>query len=334
MDSPTPRERGPEQPWRRTALAFLAAFAGVFVLFVLMVIVVDPYDSGRFPTFMPAGTPDDRAPTINISRGRDPRFNAVLLGSSRGVLADPRRLSASTGFRFVEMATLGATVREQLAFLHWFARHRPSVEAIVIATDQVWCNLDPALVGEADFPYGLYDDSNLVYLKAALSSATTTFAKERALYALGLMRPFDREGYYDSEAKIAWPGVSATSPDGQLASAIASAPAPRKADLPALARLDAALRELPGLPPIVFWMPPYYRPELPRPDTSAGQDLAACKEALRDWTRRRPRASFLDFATDMPEAADARNFLDPTHVSNRYMRLIEPRIADALNRVK
>ena len=334
MDRATPRDWGAGQPWRRTALAFLAAFAGAFVLFVLFVIVVDPYDSGRFPSFMPVGTPDDRAPTINISRGRDPRFNAVLLGSSRGVLADPRRLSASTGYRFVEMATLGATVREQLVFLHWFARHRPSVEAIVIAADQVWCNLDPALPGETDFPSGLYDDSNLVYLKTALSSSTTTFAKERLLYALGLKPPFDRAGYYDSEAKLAWPGVVAASPNGPAASAIAAAPASTKVDLPALARLDASLRELPGLPPIVLWVPPYYRSELPRPDTSPGQELASCKEALRDWTRRRTRASFLDLATDTPEAADSRNFLDPTHVSNRYMRLIEPQIADALNRLK
>jgi len=330
MDSAQPRDTGAETAWRRTALAALAAFAGALVLFFLMVIVIDPYDSGRFPTFMPPGSPDERAPTINIGRGRDPRFNAVLLGSSRGVLADPRYLSAATGYRFVEMATLGATVREQMVFLRWFARHRPSVDAIVIAADQLWCNLDPALPGVVDFPYGLYDDSTFAYLKATLSVATITFAKERLSYALGLTPGFDRAGYYDVESKIATPGVDRPRPHWQPATATA----PTKAELPALALLDTSLRELSGRLAIVLWMPPYYREELPPPDTRAGEALAACKEALRDWVRRRTRASFIDFATNSPEAADRRNFLNPTHVSNRYMRLLEPQIADVLNRLK
>jgi hypothetical protein len=319
-----------EARWRRTAIAYLATFAGMLVLFVLAVVLIDPYDSGRFPTFMPAGSPDDRAPTINISRGRDPRFDAVLLGSSRGVLGDPRRLSALTGYRFVEMAALGATPREQMTFLRWFARHRRSVDAIVVATDMTWCERDPALPGEADFPYGLYSDSTLGYLDATLSTATLTFARERLLYALGRMPAVDIAGYFDSETKLAWPGVETPrAPRRQ-----ASAPAPATIELPALALFEAYLRDLPGHPPIVFWMPPLFIDLLPLPDTQAGQDLAACKAALRDWTQRRGRASFLDLATDGPEAADPRNFLNATHISNRYMRLIEPQIADALNRLK
>lgn len=46
------------------------------------------------------------------------------------------------------------------------------------------------------------------------------------------------------------------------------------------------------------------------------------------------RASFIDFATGSPQAADKRNFLDPTCVSDRCMRLIEPQTTDALNRLK
>jgi hypothetical protein len=147
--------------WWRTALAWIGAFAGTLALVLISVIVIDPYDSGRFPTFMPAGSPDERQPTIGISRGRDPRFNAVLLGSSRGALVDPRRISALTGFRFVEMAAEGATPREQMALLHWFAHHRSRVDAIVVATDETWCSRDPALPGSTDFPLGLYGDSNL-----------------------------------------------------------------------------------------------------------------------------------------------------------------------------
>jgi hypothetical protein len=49
-----------ESAWRRTALSWLAACGGALLLFFALLIVIDPYDSGRFPTFMPAGSPDER----------------------------------------------------------------------------------------------------------------------------------------------------------------------------------------------------------------------------------------------------------------------------------
>lgn len=316
--------------WRRAALACLGAFAGALALVLIAVIVIDPYDSGRFPTFMPAGSPDERQPTIGISRGRDPRFNAILFGSSRSVLVDPRRLSALAGFRFVNMAAEGATPREHMALLHWFARHRSRVDAIVAATDETWCTRDPALPGSTDFPLGLYGDSNLVYLKTALSSSTLTFAKERILYAFGRMPRVDHESFYDNEHKHDWrwpdhpPSWGGTVPSG----------APATVSLPALALFDTTLEDVPGSPAILFWMPPYYRDALPPPDTVAGRQLAECKQALKSWTQGRAHAGFLDLAVDTPETADRRNFLGPTHVSNRFMRIIEPQLAAALNQLK
>jgi len=323
-------QKGTQSDWRRVIVACLAAFVGALAVFFLTVIVIDPFDSGRFPTFMPSGSPDDRAPTINISRGRDPRFDAVLLGSSRAVLVDPRRIADLTGYRFVEMAALGATVREQMTFLHWFGGHRPNVEAVIIATDQAWCELDPSLPGEVDFPYGLYSDSTLEYLKTTLSSRTLRFMKERIQYALGRMPGVDREGYYDSEAKIAWPGPSTAQRNWPMATTTTLP----KVTLPGLRMLDATLKEVPGEPFIVMWMPPYYVNALPPSGSEAALDLEACKDALREWTRRRGRATFVDFAIDTPESADPRNFLDSDHARNRYIRLLEPRIAAALNALK
>jgi hypothetical protein len=326
----TGEQKGTPSDWRRDIVACLVTFIGTLAVFFLAVIMIDPFDSGRFPTFMPAGSPDDRAPTINISRGRDPRFDSILLGSSRAELMDPRRITALTAYRFVEMAALGATVREQMTFLRWFAQHRPNVQAIIVATDQAWCSLDPKLPGETDFPYGLYSDSTLDYLKTTLSSRTLRFMKERIQYVLGSKPGVDRAGYYDSEAKITWPGVSAERPHWSLATTTV----PPKLDLPALRMFDASLKALPSEPLVVMWMPPYYVNELPPPGTDAALDLEGCKNALREWTRRRGRATFIDFATDTPESADPRNFLNSDHISNRYMRLLEPRIAAALNELK
>src|SRR5262249_37596673 len=119
-----------ERSWRRCAWLFLVGCFGIVGLTLATVILIDPYDAGRFPTFMPAGTSTDLPSTLNISRGRDPRFDAVVLGDSRAVLVDAHQLSERTGFRFVQMAVEGATMRDQALYLRWFARHHSAVRAI------------------------------------------------------------------------------------------------------------------------------------------------------------------------------------------------------------
>lgn len=322
------------QEWRGSARYLLATFAASLVLFMLMVVVIDPYDSGRFPTFMPSGSADERAPTIDISRGRNPSFNAVLLGSSRAVMVDPRRLSETTGYRFVELAAEGATVREQTAILRWFAFNRPRtdprVEVIVVATDQPWCDRDPALIGERDFPYGLYDPNVFVYLKTALSLSTFRFAFERVKYALGIIPGIDPQGYFDTGATHDWRWVPELpqwnkAANDRVAAVVA---------LPSLVRLDAYLKDVAGEPHIVFWMPPIFHDHFPPPGTVEAVQLEECKMALRRWVAARGHAAFVDFALDTSEAADRGNFLDWSHASKRFLRELEPRIADAINQVK
>jgi hypothetical protein len=218
-----------------------------------------------------------------------------------------------------------------MAQFHWFARHRRDVDAIVIATDSAWCDRDPALPGERDFPYGLYADSDLAYLQASFSISSLVYAARRIRYALGLLPGVDRAGFFDMETKQHWiwahpsPSQWYHTPPGL---------APMRITLPGLARLDAALHGVPASTPIVMWMPPDFHDVLPPPDTVERRVLDACKTALRDWVARRPHSVFLDLALDTPEAADQGNFLSPTHADKRFMRLIEPRIAAAVNQAK
>src|SRR5262249_31722970 len=57
-----------------------ATIIGLIFAFLL---VVDPYDTGRFPTPLPTGVVDIERRTATVSRGRDPRFNAAIFGNSR-----------------------------------------------------------------------------------------------------------------------------------------------------------------------------------------------------------------------------------------------------------
>jgi hypothetical protein len=144
------------------------------------------------------------------------------------------------------------------------------------------------------------------------------------------MPGIDPESFYDSERKRdwRWPDQPPTWARADPAAALATV------SLPALALFDANLKGVPGSPAILLWMPPYFHDVLPPPDTVAGRELAECKQALTGWTHRRAHAAFLDLAVDTPEAADRRNFLGPTHVSNRFMRIIEPQLAAAINQLK
>src|SRR5690242_20455112 len=132
-----------ERAWGRCAWLFLTACFGTAGLVLLAIVLVDPYDAGRFPSFMPPGTSTDLPSTLNISRGRDPRFDAVSLGDSRAVLLDGEGLSKGTGFRFVQLAVEGALVSDQLVYLRWFARNHTGVRAIALMSDLNWCDGGP-----------------------------------------------------------------------------------------------------------------------------------------------------------------------------------------------
>jgi hypothetical protein len=81
-------------------------------------------------------------------------------------------------------------------------------------------------------------------------------------------------------------------------------------------------------------MPPIFHDHFPPPATVEARQLDECKMALRRWVAARGHATFVDFALDTPEAADRGNFLNWSHASKRFLRELEPRIAEAINQVK
>jgi hypothetical protein len=316
-----------EPAWRGCVRFFLAALLGLLALFLLCVVLIDPYDAGRFPTFMPAGTSTDLPATLNISRGRDPRFNALTLGDSRAVLIDAQRLSRRTDLRFVQMAVEGASVSDQIVYLRWFARHHPTVEAIALLTDNQWCDRGPTFPHTTDFPTGLYASSDFPYLRATLSSTSLRMMQRRLSYALGRSSRIDPAHFVDMASKYPW--RLEIKPATWHPSTAAGSPPPR--DLPALRLLEEALAELPSEPRLVLWTAPYFVAALPPPNTEEARDDAACKATLRAWADRRPHAAFIDFQIPAAGAERPENFLDVTHASRRLLAETERDIAAAFS---
>jgi hypothetical protein len=342
--------------WRRFALLFLGVFAGVVGIAYTFILLVDPYDSGRFAALglrspyegatdriadvtggiatsgaassgVSFGDTDTSQRTSNVALGRSPRFNAAIFGNSHGQLLSPQRLSHATGLSFVQLTVPGSNVREQLAMMHWFIAHHAEIGAMVLALDERWCVTDPALPIRTPFPFWLYDDSNLVYLSHALSVRSLRDGVRRVASVFGSPSPVDPAGYADYEIGKAWsfkPGRPATAGDFPVGDARSAR------DFPGLIRLDAVLGELPAATPVVIVLPPQFYTRLPPAGTPAAQFRDACKERIAARARRGGASAFIDFFVDSEIARAPENFMDDEHYRSNIAEIIEADIAAAL----
>ena len=131
--------------WRGFARRFVAVFIIELVAVFAFLVAVDPLDSGRFPKLTSGGPIDSVGRVVNVSRGHDPRFDAAIIGNSHLMPLEPKRLSAATGFSFVQLAVPAERKREDAAMIAWFRRNHPKIAAFVINADPTMCDRDPAL---------------------------------------------------------------------------------------------------------------------------------------------------------------------------------------------
>jgi len=339
--------------WRRFALLFLGVFATVVGIAYAFIILVDPYDSGRFASFglrSPYDSPTHRLAdvtggisasgtassgasfgdtdtsqrTSNVALGRSPRFHAAIFGNSHGQLLSPERLSRATGLAFVQLTVPGSNVREQLTMMHWFIAHHTDIGAMVLALDERWCVTDPALPVRTPFPFWLYSDSNLVYLSHAMSTRSLRDSIRRVAAAIGSQPSVDPAGYADYEMGKTWsfkPGPPATADDFPVGDGRSSP------DFPGLIRLDAVLDEIPAATPVVIVMPPQFYTRLPPAGTAAALFRDACKARIAARARS---GAFIDFLVDSEIARAPENFMDDEHYRSNIARIIEAGIAGAL----
>jgi len=317
-----------DDAWRRCLVRFLAACGAVLGLTLAVVILIDPYDSGRFPSLGINGVSDNNQRTAYVSLGRSSKFNAAIVSDSHGQLIDPDRLTQATGLSFVQLSIPGAWVPEQIAVMRWFIRHHDHIGALVLVADPLWCSEDPK--PWRWFPFWLYGDSDLQYLANVLNSRSIGAAWRRVTYAMGLVQPSHPRGYDDYEARrpadytFAFPPVPPP------------APAAPPIDLserafPGIDRLKAELDAAPAGTPLVVVFPPVYIALLPR-NAYAVAELKECKVRLARLAGGTPHGGIIDYLVDSPLARDQASFQDVDHYRAPVARQIEHEIARVLNR--
>jgi hypothetical protein len=312
--------------WARWLLAFLGALVLGAALIFALVLIVDPYDSGRAGILGIKGIADASPRTANASRARDTQFDSAVIGNSTGQLLKPEELSRLTGAHFVQLTVPGTGPREQLAVMDFFLRKHPQAGALVIVTDASWCTRDPALALQHPFPFWLYGTRNLDFLGHLFSSRALDHTLRRILIGLGLRQRSVPDGYWDYEKNgpQEFQPVIVRREDG------GPAPAQVSADFPGVALLDAAIRRLPAGLPVVLIAPPAYYTMLPRPGSLAAAEQQACNAALRKLVAGRAHSNFIDYRVDNALTRERANFMDFGHYRAVIARKMEQGIADSI----
>ena len=308
--------------WRKWLVTCAAVFVAALAATWFSLLLLDPYDSGRFPGLRVSGVVDRNPRTANAGRGRNALFNAALFGNSTGQLLDPVRLSQATSLNFVQLTVPGTGPREQLTLLRYFLAQHKHTAALVMVTDPSWCTPDPIPALDHPFPFWLYG-SNFDYLRHFASWHALELGFRRIGLALRLRQPAARaDGFLDYEIGWAWsfhpsPATPKVSQDNPAAAASTDP------SFPAISRLEDTLRELPPDLAVVIVVPPIYSDDLPAPHSSSAIRMAECKSALDKTVAQRPRSGFLDFRVDNAMTRDPENFMNAMHYRAAVARRME-----------
>lgn len=319
--------------WRRMLWRYGVACAAIALLSPIFVIVLDPYDSGRFWPFDGYGVPSFGQRLTAASLARAPDTQAAIIGNSTVQLIDPARLTEMTGVRFVSLAIPATGPIEQLAVARWLVRHHegvsgPALQALVIGLDARWCQGAGQLDVRDPFPFWLYGDSGFAYVRGLLNLRGVEAAERKVRLILGIEKRLRADGYRDFEPELARNEAAAAADFAQGNRGFDAAGGDT---LDAVRRLRDFLAGAPATTSLVLVFVPRYSVTLPAPGSLAEQRSDACKAAFRQLAARRPHTAVVDFLKDGEIARDRRNFWDRVHYRKPIAHLIEDEIAAALH---
>jgi len=331
--------------WRRFAVILVAVTLVAMAAVVAFAYALDPYDTGRSTLFAKPGVRPQGPRTANPSRGRDPAFNAMIVGNSRIQIISPEQLNPSTGLDFVQLAVPGSGPKEHFTLIEWYLRHRQAPpKALVVSVDDLWCTSDPELTNEKPFPFWLYSANPLEYAKGLLRYDVLEELPQRLSYLFDKNAERARpDGYWDYEPEYISLGYTTNPVIRQRLEQNPYANAPRyerdpkegQHRFPAADRLRDLASSLPAETALVLVVPPLYTKALPPDGTEEAYRLKACKAAMTAAAQEaHARTAVVDWRVDRPENRQPDLFFDTMHYRQPIARAIEADIAEALRRIR
>lgn len=314
--------------WRGFVLAFAATSAIVFATLAASLVVLDPYDTGRFALLKAQGVPAQAPRTAHASRGRDPAFEAAILGNSHIQILSPEELTRQTGIPFVSLAVPGTGPRETFALLDYFLRNRTKpARALVLGIDPPWCRSEADMPTWLPFPFWLYERSPWRYLAGIVRMGSLEDAFRRLAFAFRPSKRARPDGYWDYDEGFVW--------QKERHGPLFARPAPSgvRNETGRFPAIDALGRELDRLPPdlpVILVRPPVHRTALAEPGSALARSEEACRTALSRMAEGRRSVALLDWRVDRPEIHIDGNFIDPTHYRRPIARALERDVAAAI----
>jgi hypothetical protein len=320
--------------WRRFCGLFACTALAVLVLLYAIVLALDPYDAGRFALVTKRGVPVQGPRTANASRGRDPAFDSAIIGNSHVQLLKPERLTRATGASFVSLSVPGTGPREQMALIDYFARHRRTPNVIVLGVDGRWCTPEEAPPLAHPFPFWLYSEHDLTFLRGLLRYDTLEQVQKRVLHLFGRQKLAVADGYWDYEQGYSTLGFDKIESLRQRLEKDATTAIENHSGIfPVADQLSDQLARLPSETIVVLVRPPTFATGLPKPGTPAAAAEAACNDALARVAATRPRTALLNWRVDRPGNRLVENFFDHTHYRATLAERLAQDIVAAIRRV-
>lgn len=326
------RGPGSRSAWGSFVTAFMIASVCAFALLLGTVLVAEPYDTGRVNLLKPRPR-EAISPRVDMaSRGRDPSFNAVIIGNSHIAPIAPARLSEATGLSFVSLIAAGSLHGPQLVLLDWYLKHRRDpVRAVVLGVDEFWC-LEAAPLGQAaPFPYFLFATNPWAYAVGLISHHSLEQAFARLVTpSKRHFRPRPRDGFWDLELDYTWtePKVAASLAQGSSAFVNLSG------RYPAMEQLERMLASAPGLAeaPVVLVRPPVWAASLSAPGTPQARSEEACRAAMAALAGRHANLRLIDWRDGRDANRQMRDFFDVSHYRAPLATKVEEEIVRDLRK--
>ncbi|MCJ2059109.1 hypothetical protein MKL09_21525 [Methylobacterium sp. J-048] len=325
-----------DRAWREFTRTLLLAMAGLFVAYLGLAVVVDPYDTGR-STLLSRGAVRPQGPrTASALRGRDPAYSGAVIGNSHIQLIEPAALTRLTGIPFVQLSVPATGPAEQFALLGWYLKHHAQPDAIVLSADAFWCSDDPTFPSEHGFPYWLLGDGP-TYLQGLLRFT----AAQETINRLGwLLNPRRKQaasdGWWDYESNYLSQGFGRDpAKKAALERTVGPEPEPHHGGpFPVADRLRAELARVPAETAVVLVFPPVYARAEPPAGSPRGAAEAACRAEVRSALAVHPLNTVIDGRAGRPEAANPDLFFDQTHYRLPLAQSLTGEIAAGIVRLR